>query len=82
MQEARWSSPVNGADQFTDPFFSASLLAQDVPLRAVEHVVEKLGDVPVTATVLTHTHASKDSCALSARSDYRKQGGLTEWRSR
>ena len=33
----------------------SSLLAQNVPLCTVEHVVKKLGDVFVTAVLLSHT---------------------------
>jgi len=73
---ARLSSPVCGADQCKYRFLSASLLGQEVPLCAVEHVVEKQGNVPVTAAVLSHTHASKDGCVLVARSDYRKLRGV------
>lgn len=55
------------ANQSRGRFLSAFLFGQDVPLCAAEDAVEKQGDALVTVTVLSHTCASKDGCAICNR---------------
>lgn len=57
------STSVRGADECKDRFLSAPHFGRDAPLLIAGRAVENQDDVPVIATVLTHTGASKDDVA-------------------
>ena len=56
-------------------FLFPSLLGQNVPLCAVEHIVNNLGDVSATAMLLSHTQMPPTTLA-PLREDVKNRGGL------